>query len=65
MQIETLKQPTDSQLDQLMAIWLAGNLADIRLSKPTTGASRYRPSEQPYQLHACLLPLRLTQSLAS
>ena len=27
MQIETLKQPTDSQLDQLMAIWLAGNLA--------------------------------------
>ncbi|BDZ29716.1 GNAT family N-acetyltransferase [Lactiplantibacillus sp. WILCCON 0030] len=27
MQIETLKQPTESQLDQLMAIWLAGNLA--------------------------------------
>lgn len=27
MQIETLKQPTDSQLDQLMTLWLAGNLA--------------------------------------
>jgi len=26
MQIETLKQPTEAQLDQLMAIWLAGNL---------------------------------------
>jgi len=27
MQIETLKQPTETQLDQLMTLWLAGNLA--------------------------------------
>ncbi|MFD1419955.1 GNAT family N-acetyltransferase [Lactiplantibacillus songbeiensis] len=26
MQIQTLKQPTDQQLDQLMSLWLAGNL---------------------------------------